>query len=100
MKWETVKQKVARDLYTGIMTRPDSGEIIFATVFDAMEKRRPPRESIKALADAVYDRVMAWDVRCCAKLRELFPNAFPPSLQKGNLSAEYDEGGDWVVFKS
>lgn len=38
-------------------------------------------------AGKAYERVMEWDVRRVGKLRELFPQHFPPSLRTGDLVA-------------
>jgi hypothetical protein len=99
MKWETLKQKVASENYTQILTGTHRGDVILTAIFDSMAEKRPPRESLKALADTVYDRIMQWDIRCVEKLRELFLESFPKALQSGPLGCWMDNEGNWIVIR-
>lgn len=98
MKWETVKKHVAANLYTVISQGRDH-ELLSTMLLDMISsgKFQLSRDAFPAYADKAVEVVMAWDIRCAGKLRELFPWAFPRSLQgKSRLIAEYDEAGDWV----
>lgn len=96
MKYEQVKERVARGVYTQVLELRDQNAATYA-LMDAVAERRPHRASLQVFADKCYEIIMAWDVRCVGKLRELFPGYFPPSL-KGPLEAGYDADGDWAVW--
>ncbi len=46
----------------------------------------------------VLDRIHNWDIRQAGALRDLFPSYFPTPLRKGDLHADYDESGEWVLY--
>lgn len=100
MKYEKVKQTVARNVYEMIMQGRDSN--IMATILmDKLlgDKPKSPcaHKTFKEYADFACNIIDNWDIRCVGKLREIFP-FFPPSLQKGDLICDYDEDGDWCVY--
>ena len=107
MKWETLKQRVAAEVRTSIMNGADywrykegaSEPGWIAALRMSIAERRKWRDCIPELADAAYNRIMAWDVRCVGTLRELFPDAFPKSLRQGHLLAYMQDSKDnpWVV---
>ncbi len=119
MKWETLKQRVANEVRGSIHGNPHLAGLNRVHIGDQMlvcigailsgeiHKMRQDSGSsnlqystAKALADAAYLRVMAWDVRCVGTLRELFPQHFPKTLLKGPLVAFIeDESDEWVVEK-
>lgn len=101
MKYEKVKQAVGRGVYTTVIEGRDFN--VMATILiDKMlgEKPKPIKhyETFKEYADFAWEVIQNWDVRCVGRLRELFPQHFPPSLSKGSLVCEYDEQGDWAVY--
>lgn len=104
MKYETLKENVARDVYAAIAhgraphSNPSlSMEACAAVMFDAIAERRPFDVSRKALAEKCLAIVLAWDVRMVGKLRELFPDSFPRNLKTGVMVCDYDDAGDWIV---
>lgn len=102
MKWEKVKEAVACDVYTMIAIGR-SVEVMTTMLVDmiASEKFELAREgAFKKYADKAWEVVMNWDIRQVHKLRELFPESFPRSLRGKSLVAEYDEDGDWCVYKA
>lgn len=103
MKWETLKKTVARGVFTAVQTDWSHWDAILidllASNFEA-KRGKPDHTLITDYANAAYERVMDWDIRLVGKLRDLFPQQFPPSLLKGNLVCEYDETGDWCVNKA
>lgn len=105
MKWETVKRRVVDEVCTMVIEGRAFQENILldmvASDFAAV-KQLPPKdrwhgEIRKAYADKVRERIDNWDIRCAGRLRDLFDGAFPPSLRKGELRADINERGDWVV---
>jgi hypothetical protein len=96
IKWDKLKKRVASEVYTQILTgyNPDA---MLAACFDSMAERRKPRESLKALADRVYDVVMHWDIRCAGKLVAAFPWAAPKFLRGVKLTAECNEKDEWLI---
>ena len=105
MKYETILKRVAGDVHAIIMRGgivaiggSKQYDAAVAAMFNAVAERVRFDDSLKALADRAADIILAWDVRMVGKLRELFPDQFPKSLQKGKLTADYDDDGDWAVF--
>lgn len=104
MKWETVKDKVAREVYTAIIEGRDWNTmsiILMDLVGSSFEihKGKTQHEVVKAYADKAWDIIQAWDVRCVSSLRELFPRCFPASLRTGGLVCYMadNENSDWMV---
>lgn len=95
MKYDLIKQKVARSLFTAVNNGFNESGVY--AMLDAFAEKRKTYESQKELANLCYERVMNWDVRCVGTLRKLFPQWFPKSLIKGDLIAEINEKGDWIV---
>lgn len=108
MKFEAIKHQVATGLHRVILHGGDGGppgpplkyEAAMAAMFDSLAERRPFQASLEALANECRARVLNWDVRCVGKLRELFPDLFPPSLRKGPLVADYCDDGEWMVERA
>lgn len=103
MKWDTIKKQVAAEVHSVIMQARNldtDAEILIDLVASNFEILRGLQlwELRKAYADKAAAVIDNWDVRAAEKLRDLFTGAFPRSLRKGRLVAEYDEKGDWVVF--
>ena len=97
MKYDNVKEKVARGAYGSVMHGKNNFDILVDLIH---MKPIPPRQAIQECADLAYETIMAWDIRCVSKLRELFPEYFPSSLKKGNLICDMDEKGNWCVVKA
>lgn len=96
VKWETIKAKAV--LEANAFTFGRTGYIFPAeAMLDAIAERRSLWSSVDALRALIAKRILAWDVRACSRLRELFPQAFPPGLRHGPLTAFLDEAGDWVI---
>ncbi len=107
MKWENVKQTVGRGVYT-VISEARSEEVraialvdMLSSNFQVLRELSPDRkhahEILKAYADKAWDIIQNWDIREAGKLRDLFPDFFPRSLQKGRLQAGYDDKGNWDV---
>lgn len=112
MKWETVKDTVARGVFTeiqqcwGPVTLPlmllDLVTSGFAVIRD-IQKRENNTAHGAAIAteyaNKAWEVIMKWDLRAVGRLRELFPRYFPPSLRKGELVAYMadNENCDWMV---
>ena len=99
MKWDALKKRVASELYTSVMHGALTGEILADLAITGFrEKRGRDRgQTIQAYANAVYEQVIAWDIRCVGRLRDLFPNSFPRTLRKGVLCGWQDDTGTWNV---
>lgn len=101
MKWETIKKRVASNLYTQII-EGRSWEAMSDILLDIAFSNTPRHYShyhFKEYADKAYEIVMNWDIRSVGRLRNLFPQYFPKSLREGNLIAFYDEKDCWQVEK-
>lgn len=101
MKWEIVKNTVAREVFTMIQNGGCAPLILLdlvASDFEAAKGCHSHEISTK-YAEQAYDKVMNWDIRCAGKLRELFPEYFPPSLRKGQLVCYVADNpnSDWGV---
>ena len=98
MLYETIKERIADGVRTAILANamPAANS---AAILDAFAERRPARQSLTALADLTCKRIMNWDIRCIGKLRELFPEHFPPSLRKGPLRCDFGGDDGWEVYR-
>jgi hypothetical protein len=102
MKFETIKKKVAQGVYTNIIEMRDWNTMATILIDKMLSgKPKPIRhyETSKEYADFAWTVIDNWDVRMVGKLRELFPQHFPPTLLKGDLICDYDVDGDWAVYK-
>ena len=101
MRWEAVKRKVADAVYTGIKYQRYNMDAQAAAMMDAIAERRTVQESAADLADRCHKIIMGWDVRMAPKLRDLFPEHFPPSLRGGKLAAYMEDSEDspWILYK-
>lgn len=101
MKWETLQKRLAIEVSQNTRHLGNFENILLDLVACNFETKRDKSNSecISSYEKAVYDRIMAWDIRCVGKLRELFPHNFPNSLKNGNLSCYIDHIGDWCVVK-
>jgi hypothetical protein len=104
IRFDYVKGSVARRVYESVILGSvqalggaERYEYVMAALFDSLDERRRLEESLEALANECYDRVMAWDVGRVEKLRELFPSQFPQALSQGKLTAYIGERGHWYV---
>lgn len=98
MKWETLKKNIATQVHYQITT----GWSFWCQIaWVALNEKILWRDAVDRCANAAYDRIMNWDVRCVGRLRELFPEAFPKSLRNGNLMIYMadNENCDWMVEK-
>lgn len=82
IRWATVLKKVLR-----LMKQNPSSE-------SAQLVRRNAREAKQTDADYLAHL----DVREMGKLRDLFPEAFPPGLKTGVLMADFDARG-WFISR-
>ena len=106
MKWETIKRRVADEVASAVeQGRHAPEEILADLVASNFEVLRQLPDGNKwhgpirtAYAAQVRKRIEDWDIRAVGRLRDLFNAAFPPSLRKCPLIAEYDENGDWVIL--
>jgi hypothetical protein len=96
-RWDKLQKRIGAELYSSIIENRGNVMPQVAACFDAMAERRPPRESLKALAERVYQTIMHWDIRQVGKLRGLFPEYFPKSLRTGHLDCYIDEHENWVI---
>ncbi len=105
MKWETLKERVARELYYIIKEGADYQELIqldltksnFEVLRQLPEQMKHPEAIRKVYADKVWDTIMAWDIRQVYGLRKLFGRFFPKNLRVRELKINYGETG-WEVF--
>jgi hypothetical protein len=100
MKYQALLRQVSINVREQILR--GGGDIRYeaaaAALFDAIAEKRNFNTSLAAISEKVSDIIEAWDIRCISRLRNLFPEAFPKTLRKGKLYAEYDENADWCVF--
>lgn len=101
MKWETVKKTVADQVHWWIIEGRNY-ENMSSMLLDMISSGnfKPAHEAFPEYAAKAREVIMNWDIRCVGRLREVLPQFFPPSLKSGHLIAEYDENGDWVIFKA
>lgn len=104
MKWNKIKDTVARGVYTQIKDCRSYDTMAVILIDKCLGLGAKPKlcsnlhnEVFKEYADKAWDVVQNWDVRCVGRLRDLFPQHFPPSLLKGNLVACYDQDGEWSI---
>lgn len=121
MKWDTLKDNVARGVASSIKGNPNYVGLNRVHVGDQMlvaisqilsgeihdSRKAAGTSNIQwatacALAEAAYQRVKAWDIRCVGTLRDLFPAYFPKALRSGPLVAyiEDTDAGCWLVEKA
>lgn len=102
MRWNTVKKRVADEVYTGILHNSFNYDAVAATLMDAVAECRTVRESAADLAFRCHEIIMNWDVRSVGRLRDLFPQYFPHSLKRGPLKAYMEDcdGSPWVVERA
>lgn len=100
VKWETLKKRVADEVYSGIKYQRHSYDAQAAAMMDAIAERRTVQESAADLADRCHKLIMSWDVRAVPRLRDLFPTSFPKSLRTGRLGAymEDSRNSHWIVY--
>lgn len=105
MKWDNLKRDVAGYVYQVIneVRTADSGARILTDLiscdFDSIRGQVNHTHDIARIyAQKAHDVVMAWDVRLVGKLRDAFPDGFPPGLRNGRLGCELTDKG-WEVFK-
>jgi len=104
MLWSKIKQRVKEDLRGQItcINPPFAERILIDLIGTDWEaaKGATREQMVAKYADAACAVIDKWDIRAIGKLRELFPGFFPPSLQKGDLIAEYadTDPSDWNVF--
>ena len=105
MKWNAIKNRVAAEVFTQII-EGRSWETMSVILLDLAFGPRVGQpfghnKVFAAYADKARAVILAWDVRCAGRLRDLFPGHFPPSLSKGNLVTFLDdESGEWLVEKA
>lgn len=84
-RWDLVRREVARTLFNQCLeTRwfdhaRATGHHVLAVVDVQLTHRLGVRAAIQHVADAVYERADAWDVRNAATLLALAPGAVPAS---------------------
>lgn len=105
MKWERIKEVVAREAWTRIRDgwdfELDAGILSDLAKSDFAAKRgRTHEQMVEAYADAVWNRIMAWDLRAAGRLRALFPTWFPGSLRTGDLLIDMDADADWCIVRA
>ena len=104
MKWDKILRNIAADVRAAVlhMTGDTIGIILadlVASYYQVLrDEGKTHREAVEIYADKAYDHVMEWDIRACGRLRDLFPQFWPKSLM-GELVAEYDDDGDWALYR-
>jgi hypothetical protein len=104
MRWERVKKEVASQVYNAVLScaEPVTYTAILKDLIASdfsIKRGLSSAELVKSYADKAYEVVMAWDVRCVGRLRDLFPDYFPKDLRKSVLAAYMLDDGtnSWVV---
>ena len=99
VKYETIKKKAILELrsrhYDTTMMTP----VIFEALLPAVASRMDPRQLSSEWMAAAVKIIERWDVRCVAKLIELFPSCIPKHRHGRRIFAENEdtEEGDWIV---
>lgn len=104
MTWKKIQETVCTGLHADIIECRNPATVtamlqdLIASNFEAMKGVKRHEETY-AYAEKACEIVMKWDVRCVIKLRELFPQHFPPSLSKGQLLCYMadNKNADWMV---
>lgn len=105
MIWDTLKKRLAAEIATKTLYSSENAALVLTDLatsnFEAMRNRGKVGDSWRHVLfdyrDAVYGQVMAWDIRCVGRLRDVFPDAFPRSLRKGTLTCYMDDKARWCV---
>ena len=101
MKWETLKDTVAREVRFSVVQGKTAvrGLILTDLVVTDFEaaRGRTNSEICTACGDKAWDIIQSWDIRAVGRLRDLFPECFPPSLRKGVLQCDFTDDG-WTVI--
>jgi len=103
MKWEKVKERIAREVYTYIKNVGYVDSTLLACLLltrDVTGEKLPFAERVQYFADKVFDTVMRWDIRSATKLKEVFPAYFPKSLRHGFLIEQTDNGWELIPYSS
>lgn len=96
MKWEKLKEKIAKEVFTQIYQGMDF-KVMSNILLDGMAANKPvSQESFKEYADKAYEIVMNWDIRAVERLRQTV-GLFPKSLAKGKLLANMNKDGEWEI---
>lgn len=112
IKWDTLKENIGAMIYSSIAELRDEKAVcqILADAamsdYEALKQIRHKEGElnrtfplIREYAERARKIVMMWDVRCAGQLRDLFPMHFPKHMRTGQLIADYDAKGDWVIMK-
>ena len=100
MKWETIKENCARDLYTDIQNSINHIDLIGIYSLQKMiktSKLNKYRQCQQEVADICWEIITNWDIRCIKDLIEVFPNKVPTFIKKGNYCIEYSDNG-WELI--
>lgn len=101
MKFQKIKEMVGQGVYSDILEARD-WNVMAGILLDKCLGSKPTEfhycKTFKEYADFAWNIIDNWDVRTVSKLREIFPQHFPKSLNKGRLIGEYDKDGDWAVY--
>lgn len=103
IKFETLKRNAVREFYNkvggnnqGLIGLGDTAP--FLALVEQVQTGKPARDILESWTDYGVRLIESWDVRCSRKLIELFPSCAPKSWQGKQLSAGYNDNGDWVVW--
>lgn len=98
--WDNLKQRIARDVYSSINIYNQNAmtSILLEHLHNPTQDFRSEcQKSLAYLKNKAYDIVMAWDIRMAKTLFNIFPNSVGKTLREGNIVADYDEKGRWVL---
>jgi hypothetical protein len=99
LKYETIKKKAILELRSRHDDAAMMMPVIFEALLPAVANRQDPRQVSAEWMAAAVKIIERWDVRCVAKLIELFPSCIPRHLHGKAISATLDdtEMSDWII---
>lgn len=96
LKWDNLKERIAKDQYTIISEYRDCHAGCYAILTTLEGKPTKWRDEMGKLADIVYKRIMGWDIRMAHKLMECFP-AYFSKWGTRIVEIDQDNNADWFI---
>ena len=99
IRWEALKLRACRELSTSFHLNKQGIYGILQRIEQQMTGQtiKAWRENGKELRQQAWELVEHWDVRCAAKLIEVFPGIIAKKYRGKTPMAEYDENCNWIL---
>ncbi len=100
--WERIKLKACQELSQKCSSWIGGcfAQMLFVEQMITGQKPKGWRENYKWLRAQGWKIIENWDIRLAKQLFDLFPSCIPKKHRGETPTAEYNEGGNWIVFFS